>query len=346
MAEGRKTILVAGPPFRGYSGMIVDAFAKCGLNTAVLEWQYKKRNLGEEIMYYSSKGYRTRLGNARDKANALVLEKAVLERSPDYVLVLKAVDLTEMTVAHCANSGTKTVLWAYDSAAEYPIIGSAAPKYDLVYTYEPADIEALSRTCSPKLLPMAFDPRFYFRKTGRGSKSLDICFVGAVDMYPQRRRLLKHISDRFREKTIGVWTDSAHWYSHKRVRDVLGFGSKRNVELHRQTLDHASVNDIYNRSRICVNVHHRQSVRAVNPRTFEILGSGGLLITDRRLDEIEGFEGGEGYVHYSDESELMDRLGMLLEDEQKAQRIADAGYLAARTHTYEQRARTILDALR
>jgi spore maturation protein CgeB len=86
-------------------------------------------------------------------------------------------------------------------------------------------------------------------------------------------------------------------------------------------------------------------VKAVNPRTFEILGSGGLLLTDRRLDDIEGFEEGEGYIHYSNEAELLLMLRDALEDEQKAAYIADIGHSEARAHTFEHRARRILGDL-
>jgi spore maturation protein CgeB len=122
-------------------------------------------------------------------------------------------------------------------------------------------------------------------------------------------------------------------------------GPRRNIQLTRKTLDHGEINDIYNRSKVCLNVHHTQSKKAVNPRTFEILGSGGMLLTDRRLGEIEGFEDGEGYMHYSNDAELIDKLNEALENEQKAAYIADIGHSEVRAHTFEHRARTILEDL-
>ena len=325
--------------------MIGDAFEGRGVHSSLLEWRYPKRNLAQEIMFYSSAGYRSSIADVQDKANAVELEKAVLKEDPDLVLVVKAVELTDKTKQHCIDSGTKLVLWAYDSATQFPIISRAAPRYDLVYTYEPADLSILSAVCKPRLLPMAFDPRYYSRRADEKEKDIDVCFIGAIDPYPQRRRLFKLLSNRLKNRGIAIWTDTVHWYSHRKVRDMFLFGARRNVQLHRETLEHGAINDIYNRSKVCLNIHHVQSVKAVNPRTFEILGSGCLLLTDRRLDEIEGFETGEGYLHYGNDAELVDTIDSLLKDDEKAARIADIGHSKGMVHTYENRAKTILKDL-
>ena len=342
---GKPTILIAGPPFRGYLKTIASGFEACGVQPSVLEWKYPKRSFVQEIMFYSSRKFRLKLDDEQDRANALALEHAVLETSPDYVLVMKAVELTGKTIEHCRETKTKLVMWAYDSATEFPVIARAAPAYDLVYTYEPADLDILAKTCAPKFLPMAFDPTHYHRRNDC-KKSTDICFIGAVDAHPERQRLIKLIAARFRDRSIDVWTDSIHLYSHRRLNDLFFVGLKRNIRVHRKTIDHDQINDIYNRSRICLNIHHVQSRRAVNPRTFEVLGSGGLLATDRKLDDIKGFEEGEGYIFYSNDADLIDKLRAAFEDESMMRFIADIGHSEGRAHTFELRARTILNDLR
>jgi len=326
--------------------MVADAFRANGVEAAVLEWRYPRRNLFQEMLYYSSGGYRAALGDAQDRSNALALEEAIMASDPSCVLVIKAVELTEKVRAWRRDRDLKFVLWAYDSATEFPVIRRCAPDFDLVYTYEPADLELLSDCCSPRLLPMAYDDRFYFKSPDATRRDLDISFVGGIDLYPQRRRLLRRIAHALSGRRVGVWTDSAHWYSHRRVMDVLWFGGARNLDLRRQTLDHRSINAIYNRSRVCLNIHHAQSVRALNPRTFEILGSGGLLVTDRKLDHVEGFEDGGGYVHYSGEDELVEKLEALFQDDDEAWRISELGHSRVRRHTYVNRAKAILEALR
>jgi spore maturation protein CgeB len=339
---GSRTILIAGPPFRDYLKMIGAGFRACGVEPSLLAWEYPRRNLIQEIMFYSSHDYRLKIADTQNRVNAPALEKEIEKTNPDYVLVMKAVELTERTKELCRKGNTKVVLWAYDSATEFPIITQVAPMYDLVYTYEPGDLEILSKSCTPQFLPMAYDPKYYFRRDARGDKDIDICFIGAINGYPKRRKLLARIAGRFKDRTIAVWTDTIHWYSHRHIGDFLLAGHRRNLHIHRETLGHGAINDIYNRSRVCLNVHHLQSKKAVNPRTFEVLGSGGLLLTDRRLDEIEGFEEGEGYIHYSNEAELIDKLRDALENDQKASNIADVGHSEVQAHTYEQRARRVL----
>lgn len=345
MDRATKRVLIAGPPFRGYLKLIGAGFKSCGVEPSLLEWKYPKRDLTQEILFYSSSDYRRRIADRQDKANALELEKAVQESGPDYVLVMKAVELTKTTIEHCKSAGVKMVLWAYDSATEFPIISKVAPQYDLVYTYEPGDLDILSKSCTPQFLPMAFDPKHYFRLDTSGKKDIDICFVGAIDRYPQRRKLLARVASKFKDRTVAIWTDSIHWYSHRHIGDFLLTGTRRNMQLNRKTLEHGEVNDIYNRSKVCLNIHHLQSKKAVNPRTFEILGSGSLLLTDRRLDEIEGFEEGVGYIHYSNEVELIDKLRDALENDQKSEYVADIGHSEVHAHTFEQRARRILSDL-
>lgn len=326
--------------------MIAHGFEASGARPTVLQWDYPRRSAWQEVMFYSSEGFRSRLAEEQDKRNALSLEKAIKETTPDAVIVVKATEVTRTAKRLCADRGTKLVLWAYDSAAQFPIISRVAPDYDLVYTYEPADTEILPRDCSPALLPMAYDPRFYSQLPDEKEKTIDICFVGAIDPYPQRRKLIRRLADRFKQARIAVWSDSIHWYSHRQIRDVLFKGLRRNMQLTRNTLDHAEINRVYNMSKICLNVHHVQSKRAVNPRTFEILGSGGLLLTDRGLEDIGGFEDGGGYVAHSGREELLEKVEDLLKDDDARRKTAADGHSRAAPHTYGERARRILADLR
>lgn len=340
-----RSILIAGPPFRGYLDMIAHGFEKAGARPTVLKWDYPARSTWQEAMFYSSQRYRNKLADEQDKENSVSLEKTVAENPPDAVVVMKAVEITKAAKKMCADRGIKLVLWAYDSATHFPIISRVAPSYDLVYTYEPADVEILSSNCKPAFLPMAYDPRHYFQVPDAKDRPMDLCFVGAIDPYPQRRNLIREIAAKFKNSKISVWSDSIHWYSHRQVRDVLFKGLRKNIRLTRKTLDHAEINRIYNMSKVCLNVHHVQSKRAVNPRTFEILGSGGLLLTDRDLGDIKGFEGGRGCVNYSSPEEVMRKIGELLSDEQSRSQIAAEGHARVAEHTFEQRARRILSDL-
>jgi spore maturation protein CgeB len=345
-ADGRH-ILIAGPPYRGYLGMIGDAFRACGLRVSALEWKHLRRNLAQEIGFYGSGRYRLRLAHKQDELNTVAIESAMERLSPDIILVMKAAQLSPKTVKTCEAKGVKRILWAYDSAREYPLITKTACDYDRVYTYEPDNVKMLSELCDARYLPMGYDPRLYLPVGGRGSgRDVDISFVGALRDTPVRKETIRHVALEMPDRTVGVWTDTIHWYSHRRLNDRRFIMGRPNIRLSRRTIDHAEINEIYNRSKVCLNVHHPQSVGALNPRTFEILGSGGLLVTDRRMDGLDGFEDGTGYIFYSSLEDLTEKLRPILENDEARRTTAEKGHQAAfNGHTFEQRAKRMLGEL-
>lgn len=343
--ESRR-ILIAGPPYRGYLGMIGDAFGACGLRVSILEWKYPRRNLLQEAGFYGSRRYRLRLARKQDELNIVAIEDAVEKLSPDIVLVMKAAPLSAKTVKKCDAIGAKRVMWAYDSAREYPIISKTASEYDLIYTYEPDNLEMLSELGDAKYLPMGYDPRLYSPAEASNSREMDISFVGSLRDTPIRKETIRHVARELPDRTVGVWTDTIHWYSHRRLNDLRFTMGRPNIRLARRTVDHAEINEIYNRSKVCLNVHHPQSVGALNPRSFEILGSGGLLLTDRRMDDLEGIENGKAYVYYSSREELVEKLRRILDEDGFLRGVAENGHRAAlNAHTFEHRARSMLKDL-
>lgn len=120
-----------------------------------------------------------------------------------------------------------------------------------------------------------------------------------------------------------------------------------NIDLTRRTLDHTEINGIYASSKVCLNVHHPQSIGALNPRSFEILGSGGLLLTDRDMDGLDGIENGKAYLQYSSREDLVDKLRHALEDDGRRRSVAENGHLAVvNAHTFKHRAKSMLSDLR
>lgn len=343
--EGRR-ILIAGPPYRGYLGMIGDAFRACGLRVSILEWKYPRRHLLQEAGFYGSRRYRLRLAHKQDAMNIVAIENAVEKLSPDIILVMKAAQLSTKTGKMCDAKGAKRVMWAYDSAREYPIIAKTASEYDRIYTYEPDNLEMLSELGDAKYLPMGYDPRLYSPVEASNCEEMDISFVGSLRDTPVRKEAIRHVARELPDRTVGVWTDTIHWYSHRRLNDLRFTTGRPNIRLARKTVDHAKINEIYNRSKVCLNVHHPQSVGALNPRSFEILGSGGLLLTDRRMESLEGFEDGRGFLFYSSSADLAEKLRVILGDDEARRATAEKGHrVALKAHTFEHRARSMLKDL-
>jgi spore maturation protein CgeB len=239
----------------------------------------------------------------------------------------------------------KLVTWACDSVQHYHQIADVAATCDLAYTFEPTDVQELSKLTRAKYLPLAYDPSKYHPINSSKRCGIDIAFVGTLHS-PGRRELLRYVARELPDAEIEVWSDSRNWYSPLRLNDILFTASQRNLHLRRKTLEHASVNQIYNDSRICLNITHPQSIEGVNPRTFEVLGSQGLLVTDKRLDSLEDFVCGRDYVLYASRSNLIDKLSRYLSDEEGGFEIRESGHSKVeKRHTYAHRALTIMNDL-
>jgi len=338
-------VLVAGPPYRGYSRTIARATERCGVSVDVMEWNLLSKNIVQDTLFYTSERYRRKLAQMQAVRNTKDLEEKIMKTNPTFVLVLMAAVLSEKTKSFCHENGIRLAMWAYDSMKAYPVIAKAAPAYDLVYTYEPTEVDSLSDSAKTSFLPMAYDDEVY-RPNDSAHKAYDICFVGSVREVPARKATIRTLATGLPGAKIGVWTDSVHWYSPRRIRDWrLGLGHP-NLEVKAGTMTHEEISRVYPSSRVCLNIHMTQSIGAPNPRTFEILGSGGALLTDRDISTLEGFESGKGFLHYSDVTTMITGAKRLVEDEELRNSIAKAGHeTAVSKHTYVHRVRRILDDL-
>jgi len=340
----RAELLVAGMPFRGYVGMVAHGFETCGMKVSVLEWTTPARDPVELVKLYLSRDYRLKAQEIQNQRNSTELEEAIMRSAPNYVLVLKGARITDKARNFCDRQGIKLIMWAYDSASHVPVICESAPDYDLVYVYEPADLQMFSHCGNAKFLPLAYDPRLYHPSdVDKGSVICDVCFVGNLSGYPQRRALLKRVADRFPDRKIIVWSDTRFSYSPLKLEDLFIVGGRSNLELRRQTADHVEINNLYNKARVCLNIHHLQARSGVNPRSFEILGSGAFLLTDMKLDGIGGFKDGKDYVSYSSAVDLEEKIAYYIQGEDDRVSIAESGRREAeRNHTYSCRAHRVL----
>jgi len=341
-----KKILVAGPSYRGYVKMIADGFTSCGLKAATLEWRTPKIDLIKDVKLLTSKRYHVRCQEAQDILNSHRLEETVLSSEPDYVLVVKGARISTTLSRFCLRNDVTLALWAYDSAQHVPLIKEIVSDYDLVYFYEPTDLSLFSDASRSRFLPMAYDPRYYYPIHGDMANPVDVCFIGGLGDYPTRRETIMRLAGRFPNLVIEVSSDPRLKYSPFRIQDYLQFGGREKLHFSRRSLSHAEINSVYGRSKICLNIHHAQSKKAVNPRTFEILGSGGFLLTDRRMEGLPDFEIGRDYEFYSSYDELFEKVTYYLQNRDLMKSISHAGYeKVLRNHTYYCRAKSILEDL-
>lgn len=97
--------------------------------------------------------------------------------------------------------------------------------------------------------------------------------------------------------------------------------------------------EVYNSSKVNLNIT-TSTKSSLNYRVFEILASGGFLLTDEREDLSEFFEISKQLETYSNIEDLIDKINFYLKNLNIAQKIAQLGkFEVAKKHTFSVRAK-------
>jgi hypothetical protein len=108
------------------------------------------------------------------------------------------------------------------------------------------------------------------------------------------------------------------------------------------------VAEVYCRSRVVVNFGRDDFAQDANMRVFEALASGALLITSLPSElTLLGFQEGQHFVGYQEETEIVPLVKRFLRDEPARARIAQMGQEKCMSeHTYDSRVEQFLDHFR
>lgn len=350
-------ILISGSNFHGTNNTIAKAFCEYGCDVEISNWpdlsgtvfDRSKTLLYEKMNTLTNSSDQEVILNLFKKTIMEYNRKLLLEvstKQPDVLLVLKGNILLPETLKKIRNnSDAVLVLWCYDSALRFSNVLKGGKYYHIFYTFEPTDIEVLKayNIHALLLLPMAYDPNSYF-KLEDATITRDLSFIGMLNVYPERKKILEMIISRYRRMRLEIWGTAWTWYNpflqyeYKIKRRALG---KR---IHNYNIPPQQVNKIYNSTKICLNMHHVQSKEGVNPRIFEILGAGGFQLTDYKKTLENFFEIGREIECYKTEKDLLDKIEYYLQNEDERKKIAQRGNnIVKKKHTYKHRAKTILD---
>lgn len=250
------------------------------------------------------------------------------EYKPDCVLFIKADYISEDALRQMQKS--QLAVWMMDSYERYPFLIENLGMFHNILVFEKSDVELLQKKkINASFLPLCADERYFYPQTK--DKDIDILFIGA--MYRERLKLLQKIIEYFpwaNIKIYGYYINRVEFFKKivykycKKYRNFYG-----NV-----TPDEA--NDLYSRSKICLNIHNWQSKSGANPRTFEILATKSFEIVDHNpyLEEILA----GGVCFYRSESELFQKIEYYLEHATERDDIAEKGYAYTKEkHMFGQR---------
>lgn len=343
--DAPRRALLIGPDFFGYNQSIAQALEARGYATTVIDspthtpkgWLNRLR-----IDLAGALGVRRYAERWRRDFNARVARTGAA-LSPDLLLVVKGDWVEPETFRDIP--ARRRAIWFHDAARRSGRRHlELARLADAAFVFEKSDVAALRAEGveDVRFLPMGFDPARY-RDEGRAEKDVDLCFVGR--MYPEREALLTRLSDELPEIRMEVWGRYVRYREPRTWRLWLArrLDARQARTWRNRNITPEQVNDLYNRSRIVLNIHHAQSQEGCNPRTFEIMGAGAFQIADANRYIRETF--GDGIVRYEDPAALAPLVrSWLARDAERAAKAAWARRESAK-HTFDARVADLLAAL-
>lgn len=103
---------------------------------------------------------------------------------------------------------------------------------------------------------------------------------------------------------------------------------------------------VFKKSRINLNISLRSIKSGIPLRAFDIMGSGGFLLSNYQEDFLENFTPGVDFEYYESERDLLQKIEYYLTHEEERLAIAKNGHdQVATAHTYRDRVREMLAGL-
>lgn len=330
-----KKVLIIGPSFYNYCKSITRAFEKQGSQVQLIEWvELGIEGVIEKIFFNLAKD-KSRFFEKKNLKLNMAIQNKFIEYKPDMVFVVRGSLLSAETLQLMQTS--KLVLWMMDSVFLVKETLANIKLYHHIFLFEKVDIPRLETEygLQPCFLPLALDETVYF-PIAASKKTIDILFVGAL--YPERVAVLKNIIAKFPGKKIKIY---GVYFSKLRNLKRYFFRDDKKYFTN-QILQPRELNVLYSKSRICINIHHSQSVYGVNQRFFELIGSKALQVCDDRGFIKDKFKENELLI-YSTEDELHDLVTKALEPGNDFSGAIDSAYNnVISNHTFNNRVAELL----
>jgi len=328
----KKVLLVGHEMYVGYFESLVAAFEYN--HCSCRHFQHKNTSAKK---VFETKGLRRIKNRLVIKSiNNKILREVDCYR-PDYVFIIDGEILLEETIGEL-NKKSITILWLIDGIDNVNIVNRVLDKMQHVFVFEPAD---LNKIHGSKYLPQCADSVLY--KKVETKIKYDVSFVGAG--HEKRLSVLNEIALFCQEKgyTFGVFGQYKTFFRKPILERKKYFHLENSIEVNRK-LTPDEVNEIFNSTRININIHHEQSKFGLNPRVFEIMASENFQLIDSQSELYRYFEEGISTATYKNMDDLKMKIRYYLENEKEREIIARNGHeLVMQNHLYRNRMKTVLE---
>ena len=119
-----------------------------------------------------------------------------------------------------------------------------------------------------------------------------------------------------------------------------------NLRNHGTTDYYSEMPLVFKKSRINLNISLRSIKSGIPLRAFDIMGSGGFLLSNYQEDFLKNFTPGVDFVYYESEEDLLQKIDYYLTHDEERAAIAKNGHAqVAAAHTYRHRVREMLSTI-
>jgi spore maturation protein CgeB len=358
-SPARRHVLISIMSGYDFGEMLREAFASLGWTGELAFFHEQGSRRG--WLNYVSRPYAIVTGEAatfaREKRRCLAdIFRKVEATRPSVFFCVRAdwLDPEAIERIRALSPGIKIAIWMYDPVEQFPQGLAAAALADRMYLYDTDDIETYRRLTGHEAqrLDLAYSPKRFTPLDGV-AQNIDVSMTGSFGMGSYDQRIATAITLGKLARTHGfslavtgpmwtTWNPLAVATRRAVARRHPGF-----LEIFRnRMLPYRDQNELYNRSKINVNVHRIESAGSCNTRVFEILGAGGFQLCNDNPIVIEHFRPGEHLDMFRSEGDLEDKLLYYLNHAAERRAIARRGHeTVAQSHRFSDRMQSVLDDL-
>jgi spore maturation protein CgeB len=342
----RLNIAVVGPLYGGslpITKYLADAFRSLGHQTLLVDnseaWSLYQAVTGS----VQTRRAADQLGQMLSQVLAEWTYARVAEFDPEICVVMAQAPVGPQFPARLAQNGIVSAFWYVENWRHLPYWRDIAPQYDFFFHIQPGEFERKLEEIGCRnhaFVQTGCDPGVHRPVTlsdeERREYECDLSFAGAG--YYNRQQLFKGLTDyNFR-----IW--GVDWPERELARCLAGGERRFSTE---------DFMKIVAGSKINLNLHSSTShdgvdpkSDAINPRVFEIAAAGGFQLCDPCIGLENHFDFESELPVYRSLSELRSRIDYYLAHPEARQEVAQrARARVLREHTYEHRARQMLDLI-
>ncbi len=255
--------------------------------------------------------------------------------NPDFLLVVKGVQLYPETIKQIGDFGVTTVGYWTDGLLDYEnsMVNAAAYNKFLTDSSKALELYQEKGLENAYLLPSAVNTSQFSRAFIR--KRYDISFLGTHSAY--RESILSQL------EVSGLHIFGPGWQKNSSLSGQRKNNTIGDVQYHPGAFG-KHTNLVFNQSKINFNIHNWFGKgHAMNLRLYEVPAAGGFLLTDWVEEIDQYFEEDKHIVCWRTVEEMNEKAKFYLINDRARNAIADAGYEhVINNHSYDARIKDLL----